>query len=73
VFPALHVRVDTFDHVDPRPCTVVEPPDRWPGSVLAWQRSESAGADWSSFRKVSPEGWSMTYYHWLSSDVLEPR
>jgi hypothetical protein len=63
----------TVDAVDPRPCTVLEPPDRWPGRVLAWQRSESGWRGLVEFRRMTPEGWPLTYLRWLSVDVLEPR
>jgi len=59
--------------VEPRPCNVLEPPDKWPGSVLAWRRSESGWRGLVEFRKITPEGWSMTYHHWLPSTQLEPR
>jgi hypothetical protein len=52
---------------------VLEPPDRWPGSVLAWRRSAHGWRGLVEFRKISPEGWSMTYYHWLPATHLEPR
>jgi hypothetical protein len=55
-----------------KPCTVVEGDDRWPGTVLAWQKSPSGWRALVRFARVMPEGYPLNFEHWLSADVLEP-
>jgi hypothetical protein len=59
--------------VDSRSCVVVEGDERWPGTVLAWQRSETGWRGLVRFSRVGREGYSLVYEHWLSADVLEPQ
>jgi hypothetical protein len=52
---------------------VIEGADRWPGTVLAWQRSEAGWRGLVRFSRVGREGYGLVYEHWLSADVLEPQ
>jgi hypothetical protein len=58
--------------VDYRPCVVVEGEDRWPGTVLAWRRSEGAWLGLVRFSRMMPEGYSLTFEHWRDAADLEP-
>jgi len=62
----------TVDPVEPRSCVVVEGDDRWPGTVLAWQKSPTGWRGLVRFSRVMPEGYPLTFEHWLPADTLEP-
>ena len=59
--------------VDPRPCTVVEGADRWPGAVLAWRKVDDGWRGLVRFARTTTEGYPLTFEHWLPSTALEPR
>ena len=58
--------------VEPRSCVVVEGDDRWPGSVLAWQKSPTGWRGLVRFSRTMPEGYPLTFEHWLDAGELEP-
>jgi len=58
--------------VDPRPCVVIEGDDRWPGTVLAWQRAPTGWRGLVRFSRVMPEGYPLTFEHWRDAGDLEP-
>jgi len=57
--------------MEPRPCVVLDGDDRWPGTVLAWQKSPTGWRGWCAFSRTMPEGYPLTFEHWLPADVLE--
>jgi hypothetical protein len=58
--------------MDRRPCVVIEGDDRWPGVVLDWHHGETGWRGLVRFSRVMPEGYGLTFEHWLPADVLEP-
>lgn len=60
--------------MEPRACWVMlDEADRWPGMVLAWQRS---GGGWRAlvrYSQVMPEGYRLAYERWLPAEVLAQR
>ena len=59
--------------VEPAPCTVLEGADRWPGTVLAWRRSEDGWRALVRFARTTTEGYPLNYEHWWPSSALEAR
>jgi hypothetical protein len=58
--------------VDHRLCVVVDGANRWPGTVLAWQRSATGWRGLVEFGRTIEQGWQRTSYQSMSADVLEP-
>ena len=58
--------------MEPTSCFVVEGDDRWPGTVLARQTSPPGWRGLVPFSRAMPEGYPLTFEHWLDSGNLEP-
>jgi len=58
--------------MDYRPCVVVDGVERWPGTVLAWGRSDGSWRGVVRFSRMTPEGWPLTREHGLDATGLEP-
>jgi len=71
VFPG-PPRVSYRQGMEPRSCVVVEGDDRWPGTVLAWQKSPTGWRGMVRFSRTMPEGYPLTFEHWLDVADLEP-
>lgn len=59
--------------MDPRPCLVVDGPHRWPGQVLAWRRQDNTWLALVRFSRDMPQGYPLTFEHWLPADELVAR
>jgi len=50
----------------------VDGEERWPGQVLARQRSAGGWLGLVRFSRMTADGWPLTYEHWLDAADLEP-